>query len=41
MIDDIVSEDVRRIVNEMNDVFPGGKDVLFIRRGPGAPTFVS
>lgn len=28
MIDDIVSEDVKRIVNELNDVFPEGKDVL-------------
>jgi len=28
VIDDIVSEDVKRIVNELNDVFPEGKDVL-------------
>ena len=28
MIDNIVSEDIKRIVNEMNDVFPEGKDIL-------------
>ena len=28
MIDKVVSEDVKRIVAEMNDVFPEGKDVL-------------